>query len=586
MIQPDVAVAFAVHENPKAFALLLGSGVSRSAMIPTGWEITLDLVRRVGRLQGAEEQADWAAWHQSTTGQPPSYSELLDRLSHGPDERRAILHSYIEASSEDRAEGRRTPTPAHRAIARLVADGFVRVIITTNFDRLLEEALRELGIQPTVLGSDDAIAGAAPLIHSGCCILKVHGDYLDTRIRNTEAELTAYSPVQDALLDRILDEHGLIVCGWSGEWDPALRAAILRAPSRRYPLFWVSRGEPTPLAADLIAARAGRVIKADGADGFFVQLAERVALQQDLAQPNPRSVALLVAAAKRYVARPDHRVQLHDLLAEEAKRLDAVLPDSQTVMNLSTEAQFVAWVRKVEAAAEPLARVLSVLGRWGDEAEADAALRLIRGRLLLPALTGLTHMLALRAYPAILCAYAFGVGAAAAGRLDVLHRLFTQPVSQNGRNALPFVREHFLDRWGGAHGSWKALTDPLTDQGPLSRHLHDLFSAWASDIALDRLELDAAFVRFELMGALETILTDPKAEALKLEGAPKARPQWIWAPLGRALAAPEHAESALDHWESPVGLQVLAAAGVAHETVLEPALAHLRDQLEQHRPWT
>ena len=55
---PTTQLAFSVHENRGVFALLLGSGLSRSAEIPTGWEITLDLVRRVALAQGAEEQSD------------------------------------------------------------------------------------------------------------------------------------------------------------------------------------------------------------------------------------------------------------------------------------------------------------------------------------------------------------------------------------------------------------------------------------------------------------------------------------------------------------------------------------------------
>jgi hypothetical protein len=62
MIDPITAVSFSVYENKGTYALLLGSGVSRAANIPTGWEITLDLVRRVGLLQGAEEEADWSKW--------------------------------------------------------------------------------------------------------------------------------------------------------------------------------------------------------------------------------------------------------------------------------------------------------------------------------------------------------------------------------------------------------------------------------------------------------------------------------------------------------------------------------------------
>lgn len=46
-------------ENRGVYALLLGSGVSRAAGIPTGWEITMELVKRAGTAAGAGEQSDW-----------------------------------------------------------------------------------------------------------------------------------------------------------------------------------------------------------------------------------------------------------------------------------------------------------------------------------------------------------------------------------------------------------------------------------------------------------------------------------------------------------------------------------------------
>jgi hypothetical protein len=44
----ETQLAFSVYESKGVYALLLGSGLSRAANIPTGWEITLDLIRRIG----------------------------------------------------------------------------------------------------------------------------------------------------------------------------------------------------------------------------------------------------------------------------------------------------------------------------------------------------------------------------------------------------------------------------------------------------------------------------------------------------------------------------------------------------------
>src|SRR3546814_20115931 len=82
---PLSQLAFSVYENKGVFAVLLGSGLSRSAQIPTGWEITLDLVRREAMSQGVDEQTDWATWYRNKTGQAPNYSVLMEEIASSPD---------------------------------------------------------------------------------------------------------------------------------------------------------------------------------------------------------------------------------------------------------------------------------------------------------------------------------------------------------------------------------------------------------------------------------------------------------------------------------------------------------------------
>lgn len=77
-----------------------------------------------------------------------------------------MLRAYLEPSEVERADGLKAPTAAHRAIASLAAKGYIRIIITTNFDRLMETALADVGVVPTVLSSSDQVHGAMPLIHT------------------------------------------------------------------------------------------------------------------------------------------------------------------------------------------------------------------------------------------------------------------------------------------------------------------------------------------------------------------------------------------------------------------------------------
>ena len=181
MIDPLLRLAFSMHSAKGVHALLLGSGVSRSAGIPTGWEIVLDLARSLATLHGEDTAGDPERWYRSRFGHPPEYSELLNSLAQTPTERQQLLQGYFEPTAGEREEGLKVPQPAHRAIGRLVARGSFKVIITTNFDRLIEQALQDEGVTPVTISSPDQAEGAPPLVHAQCTLIKVHGDYLDTR---------------------------------------------------------------------------------------------------------------------------------------------------------------------------------------------------------------------------------------------------------------------------------------------------------------------------------------------------------------------------------------------------------------------
>jgi hypothetical protein len=257
-VDPILSLALALQSSKGAYALLLGSGISRAAKIPTGWEVVLDLCRNLAVMKQEDCEPDPAAWYSKTYGEEPDYAKLLDALTTTPAERQGLLKKYFEPTPEERDEGAKLPTAAHRSIAKLVAAGHVRVIVTTNFDPLTEIALRDEGVNPIVISTPEAVAGALPLVHQQCCVVKVHGDYLDLRIKNTPAELSKYDPAIDALLDRIFDEFGLVVCGWSGVWDTALRNAIDRCPNRRFSMYWASKGAPADEAKQLIGRRHGQ----------------------------------------------------------------------------------------------------------------------------------------------------------------------------------------------------------------------------------------------------------------------------------------------------------------------------------------
>ncbi|MBW2161433.1 MAG: hypothetical protein JRH14_15955 [Deltaproteobacteria bacterium] len=49
MIEPTVSLALTLESNPGVYACMLGSGVSATSGIPTGWGIVVDVIKRVAR---------------------------------------------------------------------------------------------------------------------------------------------------------------------------------------------------------------------------------------------------------------------------------------------------------------------------------------------------------------------------------------------------------------------------------------------------------------------------------------------------------------------------------------------------------
>ena len=127
-IDPITKISFSIYENKGVYALLLGSGISKSAGIPTGWDITLDLIERIAKAEGVSGIDDWEAWYKQTRNKIPSYSNIIEELASTPSERRSILNTYIEPTVEEIAEGTKIPTEAHYAIAELVSKGFIKVL--------------------------------------------------------------------------------------------------------------------------------------------------------------------------------------------------------------------------------------------------------------------------------------------------------------------------------------------------------------------------------------------------------------------------------------------------------------------------
>jgi hypothetical protein len=576
-IEPITSLAFAMHTNPGGYAFLLGSGPSSAAAIPTGWDVVIDLTRRLTAAEGKRPFEDAVAWYIRRFGEDPSYSKLIGRLAPTQAERMSLLKGYFEPNDIERESGLKRPTAAHRALSQLVADGYVRVILTTNFDRLLEQALDEVGVVPIVIRSADDIAGAPSPMQSRCTLLKVNGDYLDTRIRNTEAELADYPPAMNGLLDRLCGEFGLVIVGWSGDWDVALRNALTRtADEARLSTFWTARSDPGAGASEVIQARGAHVTRIRDADSFLTELKEAVYALRDLAGTTSLSTRMVVATAKRLAADPSGRIRLHDLLHE---RVFVAREEAIAVQELNGDLDddsYLSAVQRVSSATVAAMGVAATIAYWADPPERRLLCDAVREAVDGSTRGGLTALLDLRVLPGALIAHAIGTAAVAAENWDLVVAVLHAPVQIQGEPKVAgaalthrVLADDAISKFIARRRNLPTGQSPRT---PRSDYVRETVREAIADVVPDEGTFDNSFDYFEFL--LSVVAT-------KQSGYPGPIGRWVWrtaGPFGLDSASARFATDLAgdDPWPIALGLfatreeatQLIAALGPAIQSVM------------------
>lgn len=244
----------------RRIAWLLGAGASASAHVPTAGQIVFDLLARMysaahGIVRQSLDLSDHAtrdailAYYDGMNGMPASggpgdYTAAF-RLAL-PDEgpRRQYLRDLFK---------NRSPSYGQRVFGALLCQGLVDLVLTTNFDDLVEQAADQaravlsvpkrarLGV--AALG-DAGRAGLALSDDDFPLLIKLHGDFRERELKNLDAELQQ----QDERLRRaFLDSSrrfGLAVIGYSGRDASVMKMltdAVQTAGALPAGLWWLTR---------------------------------------------------------------------------------------------------------------------------------------------------------------------------------------------------------------------------------------------------------------------------------------------------------------------------------------------------------
>lgn len=480
-------------------ALLIGSGVSRESEIPTGWDVTLDLIRQIGALNDAPDIDDPESWYREKFGQNADYSHLLEQLTNTPEERINLLKRYFEPTAEQIEEGIRLPSTAHKYIAKLVQDGYIKVIITTNFDRLIENALKEIGIEPTIISNPNHVESVMPLMHSRITIIKLHGDYLDTGFLNLKGELSKYDSRMDSMLTEVFENFGLITCGWSGTWDTALVEELKSHHKFRFTNYFTYRSEPTEALKGISEYRKSYLISITDASAFFKELYEDVSALEQLANRHPLTEQLAIQRAKKYVASADNRVQLADLIRDlSITTIESVKFDfSTSPTNESIMANFEMCLNRIH----PLSATLAESVYWSDALHFQIWKNIQLMTLEIPVRVQTNSWAdwgGLSKLPAIIIRYTIGVAYVANKNWDLLkslHDIFVKESSVK-KNILKLTDPHHIIQKAHFHkAGYKFKT-------PLSKKLYEYLRPQFTSILPTEELFTEAFDLYEIISSL------------------------------------------------------------------------------------
>lgn len=501
----ELSLAFSMQSNPGVYALLLGSGISYSSGIKTGWGILQELCRRIMVLNG-EEMGDPIKWYQNTYGKPALYDEVIEQLAFTSSERNGLLNEFFEPTIDELQNHIKAPTNAHKAIAKLVKRGYIKVIVTTNFDRLLEQALDAENVPYQTVYHETDIEGMKPLTHIACTVFKVHGDYRDTRFKNISDELKEYSEPVNKLLKQIFDEYGLIISGWSAEWDTALRSAIKSVKGRRYSWYWNSLNKNvSEPAKDLIIFRDAVQIEGT-ADRIFSELLNNVTTIEKLKREDPRTLQVLSTKVKDYIY-DKKEAELNDLILQETIKLKEYINSVNANIDFDREI-YNSLIQEYVTQSKTLATLMSILAYYGNDKT--------NVRLMIETLerfttgykgSGKTDILDLQFLPLILITYSIGISLVKAGKFDVLNQVMMKPrvrdpLYQNGNeNKFLHYSSPFRTLYQPLKRYWQDRDYHIPTSFFLVSHLEEIFIN--SMLVFDKEELVFVFDFYEFLLSLK-----------------------------------------------------------------------------------
>lgn len=268
----------------KRISWLFGAGTSVSAGLPTAYDLIWDFKRRIYCSEQGIALNRFS--NLSDRGLRNQIQSYFDKSENCPSKDAPQEYSYYFERAFPKAIDRKEYLDnllsgmqlsyGHKVIGLLMKKGHINYLFTTNFDKAFENTAVQVfqntedWYKTDLDSADNGLrlfqASKVPLI------IKMHGDYLSEKLKNTTEELQ----FQDCKLRHILTTtsytHGIGMMGYSGRDESvmeALHSALEQDNCFPNGIFWFSRSgsEVLPSASKFIDKA-----KTKGIDAYIVEI--------------------------------------------------------------------------------------------------------------------------------------------------------------------------------------------------------------------------------------------------------------------------------------------------------------------------
>ena len=271
--------SFSKGPYPRKFCFVLGAGASKTSGIKTGEE----LVEIWERELAERNPWDHEAWKQklgiTKKNQGNFYSDYYQRRfsrDDGRQHRDGV--NYLEQMM-DRAR----PSGGYVHLALIMANTMNNVVVTTNFDHLVENSLAQYTQKIPLVVGHEKLADYATRNITHPTIVKIHRDLLLDPMNNPK-ELEKIHPEWENVLDSLFSQYHPVFIGYAGNDNGVMEFLCKNAEKFRsqwnYP-YWLIYGDQQPegKVKQFLEDAEGYLISHSGFDQVMLSLSDALGQQ-------------------------------------------------------------------------------------------------------------------------------------------------------------------------------------------------------------------------------------------------------------------------------------------------------------------